>query len=188
MGQAAEQAVEPVEPVEPVEQAEQAAKMGRPSLYSDALAREICERVAASDVGLLWVCAADDMPSAATVKRWLHDRDDFRAMYTRAKEDQGAHQGERAVQAVIEETDPARARVLFDAFKWSAAKLAPRQYGDTAALRLLNAAGDGDATLRIEANVLADELTGLLTASYVDVTPSPDALPAPSEEPKGRGP
>jgi hypothetical protein len=152
--------------------------MGRPTLYSEAMAREICERVAASDVGLLWVCAADDMPSAATVKRWLHDRDDFRAMYTRAKEDQGAHQGERAVQAVIEEPDPARARVLFDAFKWSAAKLLPRTFGDTQAMRLLNAAGDGDA--RIEVVTLADELAGL-----INVTPRPkpvEALPAPASK------
>ena len=161
---------------------EQAVKMGRPSLYSDELAREICERVAASDVGLLWVCEADDMPSAATVKRWLRDRDDFRAMYVRAKEEQGAHQGERAIQTVIEEKDPARARVLFDAFKWSAAKLAPRQYGDTQALRLLNAAGDGDA--RIEVVTLADELAGL-----INVTPrlKPEALPAPGDEPGGKG-
>ena len=148
---------------------------GRPSLYSEAMAREICERVAASDVGLLWVCAADDMPSAATVKRWLATNDEFQAMYARAKQEQGAHQGERAIQVVIEETDPARARVLFDAFKWSAAKLAPRQYGDTQALRLLNAAGDGDA--RIEVVTLADELAGL-----INITPRPkpvDALPAP---------
>jgi hypothetical protein len=126
-------------------------------------------------VGLLWVCAADDMPSAATVKRWLHDRDDFRAMYTRAKQEQGAHQGERAIQVVIEEPDPARARVLFDAFKWSAAKLAPKVYGDTQAMRLLNAAGDGDA--RIEVVTLADELAGL-----INITPRSkpvEALPAP---------
>jgi hypothetical protein len=142
-------------------------------MYNEALAREVCERVAASDVGLLWVCRADDMPSATTVKKWLATDETFAAMYARAKQEQGAHQGERAVQAVIEEPDPARARVLLDAFKWSAAKLAPKIYGERVALT--NASGDGDA--RIEVVTLADELAGL-----INITPRPkpvEALPAP---------
>ena len=149
---------------------------GRPAMYSEELAREVCERIAANDVGLLWVCQADDMPSATTVKKWLATDETFAAMYARAKQEQGAHQGERAIQVVIEEPDPARARVLFDAYKWSAAKLAPKVYGDTHAMRLLNAAGDGDA--RIEVVTLADELAGL-----INVTPRPkpvEALPAPA--------
>jgi lactam utilization protein B len=150
------------------------AAIGRPAMYDDELAREVCERVAASDVGLLWVCRADDMPSATTVKKWLATNETFAAMYARAKQEQGAHQGERAVQAVIEEPDPARARVLLDAFKWSAAKLAPKTYGDRIAHT--NAAGDGDA--RLEVVSLVDELAGLLNVTPKALNKPAEALPA----------
>jgi len=151
------------------------AKTGRPAMYSDELAARVCERIAANDVGLLEVCQAKDMPGVTTVRKWLRTNETFAAMYARAKIEQGMHHGERAMQAVIAEPDPARARVLFDAFKWSAAKLAPRVYGDTHAMRLLNAAGDGDA--RIEVVTLADELGQLLNITPKAADDTPLALP-----------
>jgi hypothetical protein len=148
---------------------------GRPPIYSEELADAVCERIAADDVGLLEVCKAPDMPSAATVKKWLRTNEAFAAKYARAKVEQGLHHGERVLQAVINEPDPARARVLFDAFKWSAAKLAPRVYGDRVALT--NAAGDGDATLQV--TTLADELASLLNITPKAAPEALEALPAP---------
>ena len=149
-------------------------KGGRPAMYTEELAREVCERISQSDVGLLWVCEADDMPSVTTVNKWCATNETFAAMYMRAKILQGARQGERAVEAVIKELDPARARVLLDAFKWSASKLAPKTFGDTQSMRLLNAAGDGDA--RIEVVTLADQLADLIniTPAVAKALPSPD--------------
>lgn len=45
-------------------------KMGRPTLFTDELALEICERIA-NGRSLRSVCLDKDMPHMATVMRWL---------------------------------------------------------------------------------------------------------------------
>ena len=45
-------------------------KRGHPSDYTDALAAEICQRIAERE-SLRKVCAASDLPDKATVLRWL---------------------------------------------------------------------------------------------------------------------
>ena len=61
------------------------AAPGRPSMFSDALAEEICERLACGE-SLRRICADDAMPSKATVMRWLAKDAAFRTMYSRARE------------------------------------------------------------------------------------------------------
>lgn len=146
---------------------------GRPSSYSRELAEAICEAVAGSDYGLEHELAArqdEGWPHPATVYRWLEKHEDFREIYTRAREIQGLRQGDKAVEEALTATDPALGRLRYDARRWQAGKLAPRVYGDTQAMRLLNAAGDGDA--RIEVVALADEL-----ASLINITPKASSEP-----------
>lgn len=123
---------------------------GRPSSFTPALAEEICARVIESDYGLEQICEAGDLPSARTVFRWLAAHDGFRQQYARAKEAQGHVQADRGLRDAIQATDAALGRLKFDARKWAAAKLAPKQYGD----KLAHVGGDeGDAPIRASVDV-----------------------------------
>jgi hypothetical protein len=111
-------------------------KVGRPSLYTEALAAEICRRLAEGE-SLRAICTDKAMPAISTVMGWLFDgkHDDFSAQYARAREAQAElradeitdiadgveHGASEAVQA---------ARLRVDARKWIAAKLLPKRYGD----------------------------------------------------------
>ncbi len=57
-------------------------KIGRPSLYTEALAAKICRRLAEGET-LRAICRDTAMPDKATVLRWLADkkRADFRDQY-----------------------------------------------------------------------------------------------------------
>ena len=62
-------------------------KTGRPSLYSEVLAAEICRRLAEGET-LRSVCRDKEMPDKATVLRWLGDKakTDFRDQYAHARD------------------------------------------------------------------------------------------------------
>jgi hypothetical protein len=104
--------------------------MGRPSTFTQEIADEICARVMESDYGLEEICEADDLPSARTVFRWLAAHESFRQQYARAKEAQGHVQADRGLKDALTATDASLGRLKFDARKWAASKLAPKQYGD----------------------------------------------------------
>lgn len=103
---------------------------GRPSSFTQEVADLICERIIESDYGLEQICAADDLPSVRTVYRWLESNEDFRQEYARAKEVQGHVQAERGLKEALTATDAAIGRLKWDARRWTASKLAPKQYGD----------------------------------------------------------
>jgi hypothetical protein len=59
--------------------------MGRPSIYSDALAAEICERLASGE-SLRAICCEEHMPSRKVVHEWVADNHNgFRDQYARAR-------------------------------------------------------------------------------------------------------
>jgi hypothetical protein len=135
--------------------------MGRPSDYTDELAIEICFRIVNGE-SLNRICKDDHMPNVATVYRWLQKLEDFRNMYTRAKEDQADTladeiqdiSDEKPMMTIVtddesvEKLDPVginRNRLRIDARKWIAAKLKPRKYGDRQIL-----AGDAENPLEIK--------------------------------------
>lgn len=104
-------------------------KMGRPSGYTDAIATEICDRIANGEA-LHKICQLDDMPSTSMVSRWLDDREDFREKYARAREKQADRFAAEIVTIADEAEDANIARLRVDARKWAASKLAPKKYGD----------------------------------------------------------
>jgi hypothetical protein len=108
--------------------------VGRPTDFSQEMAEEICSRVMESDYGLEQVCEADDLPSARTVFRWLAAHEGFRQQYAHAKEVQGHIQAGRGMREALTATDASLGRLKFDARKWAASKLAPKQYGDKIAV------------------------------------------------------
>ncbi len=58
--------------------------MGRPSLYSPALAETICARLACGET-LQNICKAPSMPARASVYRWVNEDAEFRDIFQRAR-------------------------------------------------------------------------------------------------------
>lgn len=124
---------------------------GRPSRYTEKLARDLCEHLATGRSLVSW-CKIDGNPGYTTVMRWLEENEGFRDMYVRAREAQADFLAEEVVDIAtnvlpairktvtktgrksrVEEVHVdavERARLMMDARKWYAAKLAPRKYGE----------------------------------------------------------
>ena len=130
----------PIEPAKPV---------GRPSMYSDALAAEICRLMAEEGMSVRKLCERPDMPSRITIINWLADerRAEFLNQYTQAREALADYYAEQTVdisdeeetttkrngedvEVVFDAVAVARNRLRMDARKWYASKLAPKKYGD----------------------------------------------------------
>lgn len=135
-----------------------AGTMGRPTAYTDHIATVICQRLADGE-SLRAICASTaDLPHRNTVMVWLSDpaRADFQGQYARARELQAdlyaaevVEIADRVLVAVkrkvkgisnlktVEETTTDavdRSRLMVDARKWYASKLAPKKYGDKLAI------------------------------------------------------
>jgi len=116
---------------------------------------EICNRLALGE-SLRTICATKGMPSQSTVFAWLAAEPHFQRAYAIAR----AFQAETLADEIVEIADDAsrdwvdrengegelerafdrehveRAKLRVDARKWMAAKLAPKKFGDSTALRL----------------------------------------------------
>lgn len=74
---------------------------------------------------------SDQLPSEATVYRWLLKNESFCEKYARARE----FQAEPHLEDILEiadatDIDPNDKRVRIDARKWAMSKLAAKKYGD----------------------------------------------------------
>ncbi len=118
-------------------------RTGRPTLYTPELATEICDVIASHPNGLTKLCnERDHWPAPANIFIWLRKYPDFREQYTRAKVDQ-VDASINLMQEIMDEphkyedengnsrVDVSLIRVKYDAIKWQASKLQPKQYGDT---------------------------------------------------------
>jgi len=107
-------------------------KMGRPTLYTEALAFRICEKVAACEA-VHQFAGKDGIPNEATIYRWLNEHKDFCENYTRARE----RQADRMVAECreIADTDKEkmgaveRDRLRVMVRQWGAERMAPKKYG-----------------------------------------------------------
>ena len=122
--------------------------MGRPTIYSKELAEIICEKIATSNKGISTICSEEGMPSRTSVRRWIHDNEEFRDMYARAKEDQADYLADEIIQISDTELKTSsefiggegssttisdnvqRSRLMIDSRKWLAMKLKPKSYGE----------------------------------------------------------
>ncbi len=108
---------------------------GRPSKYTAAVVDEICRRLMAGET-MKTITADPDMPSETRVYEWLADEEkgEFRERYAHAREVQGEHSADlirdTAKKVLTGEIGPNEARTAIDAFKWDAAHLKPKVYGD----------------------------------------------------------
>ena len=146
-------------------------KKGRPSLYTEALAAEICRRLAEGET-LRSLCRDKAMPDKATVLRWLADKEkaDFRERYTYAREMQADALFDEALEIAddasgdwtkdkdgkegVDHENIQRSRLRVDTRKWAAGKMAPKRYGDK-----LQHTGEGGGPIRVRPDLskLSDE-------------------------------
>lgn len=127
------------------------AKMGRPTKYTEELAKAICERIADGE-SMRRICRDADMPDKETLRRWKAEKDDFRARFARAREDAADSYADRML-AYCDEFETAenltRVQGLKEAsqnLRWLAGVTKPRVYGD---LQKLEHSGAGGAPLKI---------------------------------------
>ena len=81
------------------------------------------------------VCRDADMPDWATVWRWTKQDADFAAAFADAKEQRGNLYGEKVAEIALallagKLPDSNAARVAMDGLKWSAARMASKNFGD----------------------------------------------------------
>jgi len=130
-------------------QTKEVTTMGRPSIYSDELANDICTRLGLGE-SLRKICLDEDMPSLRSVMYWLTTKPDFLQQYTRAREIQAETQFDELIDIVdqppelshITDKNGELVEVKFDSSyvqwmklrvdtrKWTAARMAPKKYGE----------------------------------------------------------
>lgn len=130
-------------------QTKEVTTKGRPSLYTEELANEICVRLGLGE-SLRKICLDERIPSMATVMTWLSRKPDFLEQYTRAREIQAETQFDELIDIVDQHPDLAHVvdkngelvevkfdssyvawmKLRVDTRKWTAARMAPKKYGE----------------------------------------------------------
>ena len=157
------------------------AKMGRPSTYNEEIASEFC-RMVAEGKSTRWVCEQDDMPDMSTIYDWKRRHEDFANQYARAMEDRGLSYGDQISDLIAKVLDGKyevdRARLALDGLKWTAARLAPKQYGERTSVDVTADLGATAATVLMQ---LTDRAKAAKAVEHnvIDITPQrfADTLP-----------
>ena len=129
------------------------AQGGRPTIFTDELAAEFCERIA-NGRSLRDVCNDNDMPHKSTISAWVKENSEFSAQYDRAKKDRAEFHFEEMF--VIADTVPAeaaevaKARLQIDTRKWALARMDKDRYGDKTQIDNTSSDGSMSPNLKIE--------------------------------------
>lgn len=80
-------------------------------------------------------CKQPDMPSSKTIQNWVDSDPVFARKYEEAKEERGNYYGELVAEVSLaglqgKYKDSAMLRAAIDGLKWSAARMAPKAFGD----------------------------------------------------------
>jgi len=130
--------------------------------YSDDIADRICDELS-QGVSMRTICAAPDMPNRRTVMRWMDDNAEFAAKCARAREIGLDDRAEEMRERIEVEEDVQRARLIFDYGRWYLSKLAPKKYGDRAALEL--SGPDGGPVQVLDVTKLSDAALAEIVAA-----------------------
>lgn len=122
--------------------------VGRPSEYTQEKADLICEQLAIG-VSLRTVCNQENMPSVATVFKWMRTNEEFLKQYARAKEESADALFEETIDIaddstndymdkqigetvikVVNQENIQRSRLRVDTRKWMMSKMKPKKYGE----------------------------------------------------------
>lgn len=104
---------------------------GRPSIYTDELAKDICDHIA-SGRSLREYCRNPEAPSTSTVCRWIVSKPEFWEQYAQAREAAGFAHADRMIELaeLIEHggIEYQAAKVMMDAYKWAAERMASKHH------------------------------------------------------------
>ena len=124
---------------------------GRPSSYTKEMGDLICEGIAEGEA-LHRLCAREGYPGERTVYQWLEKDEIFAQQYAYARARQQDRYADEVVTIAADKSiEVDRARVMIDARKWLASKLAPKKYGDRTQTEITGANG---GPVKIETSVL----------------------------------
>jgi hypothetical protein len=140
-------------------------KAGRPSLYSKDIADQIVMRMIEGE-SMVDICRDKDMPSRATVYRWLDEDKEFEARCARAREALADYLVDKIEQLAAETTEDNHQsmKVKISTAQWRAMKIAPRIYGER---RIQENTGPGGGPVQTETKVAFD--ASALTQEQRDV-------------------
>lgn len=115
------------------EQVKPKAKMGRPSKKTPKTVEEFLIRISMGR-SVANVCSDEDMPEVRTVFRWIAEDEEFRQAYARACANRSLVYadtiGDIAKGVMAGKIPPDAGRVAIDSYKWIAARLMPKYYGE----------------------------------------------------------
>jgi hypothetical protein len=145
--------------------------------YTEEIANTLLSLMA-EGMMLVEICEREDMPNLSTVWRWRQKNSVFDAKLSRAREalgDQFAWEVRRVADDSTAD-NAASDRVKMDAYRWLAAKMYPKQYGDKTVTELSGTVVHEqrhviDATMLSPENL--DALEGVLRAAQA--LPSPES-------------
>ncbi|HBD12852.1 MAG TPA: terminase small subunit protein [Porticoccaceae bacterium] len=161
--------------------------MGRPTIYTEDLADEICERLADGE-SMRSIGRDPDMPSKATMFSWLRTKPEFLAQYEIAKQESAESHADDMIDIADNATNDwmemnasdaekqayrvngeaiQRSKLRVDTRKWAASKLNPKKYGEKTAI-----VGEDGGAVKVEMtdSELAKRLAFLLAKGANDAT------------------
>lgn len=125
--------------------------MGRPTEYTEKLADEICDEIENSIFGLDHLCLKNPhWPTVRNIRKWLRKYEYFRQKYVEVKDKQAdncaeetlvvAYDDKKDFKVIIDDEGNektifvaeavARSNLKVKTLQWTAARLAPRKWGD----------------------------------------------------------
>ena len=107
-------------------------KNGRPAIYTDKIATEICRRIALGE-SLKKVTLDPRMPCRRTVTKWLveDDKQGFMRKYADAINVRTENMfDDLEDMAADDDRDVQRSRLMVDTRKWYLSKVMPKKFGD----------------------------------------------------------
>jgi hypothetical protein len=116
--------------------------LGRPSLYTEELAKQICDGLSDGQ-DLKSICAADGMPDPRTVRDWaMDDISGFSLRYTRARKlGFDAWTDKMRETAADRSRHPQCRKVELENERWLLSRQYPERYGDRLAHQMLDEHG-----------------------------------------------
>lgn len=111
-------------------------KQGRPTTYTKAIGKTICERVSNGET-LKSVCRDLNIPFHAVFK-WIETNEIFGEAYRRSRQDMAVSLVEDMIEGVkgLENDKALAARVQADVIKWVASKFNPQEFSDIKRIEL----------------------------------------------------
>lgn len=152
---------------------------GRPTIYNDELAAELCQRMSEGE-SLRSICRDEHMPNVATVCKWLSLKTfpEFNEQYAKARE----IQAESLFEELFEIADDAsndwmekhnsegecigwqlngehvqRSRLRLDTRKWALSKMFPKKFGEFSRTELTGKDGEPMQITQIARKIIDDK-------------------------------